>query len=109
MYLTDTLEKLSELGVIPIINENDVVTGCSQLDVQQVRFCLCGTWAVIHCRGHQRRLLLCMLAPNTLLIRDEGDHLRDAWCRPESLQGLATDFDPRLRRCFRTMTSSLLS
>jgi len=31
-YLSDTLQRLSELGVVPIINENDVVTGSSQLD-----------------------------------------------------------------------------
>jgi len=29
MFLTDTLDKLTELGSIPIINENDVVTGGS--------------------------------------------------------------------------------
>ena len=27
MFLTDTLDKLTELGTIPIVNENDVVTG----------------------------------------------------------------------------------
>lgn len=31
-YLSQTLQRLSELGSIPIINENDVVTGSSQLD-----------------------------------------------------------------------------
>ena len=35
-YLTDTLERLMQLGVTPIINENDVVTGCSELDTQRV-------------------------------------------------------------------------
>jgi glutamate 5-kinase len=35
-YLTDTLERLMSLGVTPIINENDVVTGCSELDTQRV-------------------------------------------------------------------------
>jgi glutamate 5-kinase len=35
-YLTDTLERLISLGVTPIINENDVVTGCSELDTQRV-------------------------------------------------------------------------
>jgi len=35
-YLTDTLERLMSLGVIPIINENDVVTGCSELDTHRV-------------------------------------------------------------------------
>eukprot|EP00281_Chroomonas_sp_CCMP1168_P022227 CAMPEP_0206234790 /NCGR_PEP_ID=MMETSP0047_2-20121206/12782_1 /ASSEMBLY_ACC=CAM_ASM_000192 /TAXON_ID=195065 /ORGANISM="Chroomonas mesostigmatica_cf, Strain CCMP1168" /LENGTH=421 /DNA_ID=CAMNT_0053658907 /DNA_START=17 /DNA_END=1282 /DNA_ORIENTATION=+ len=34
--LTDTLERLNQLNVIAIINENDVVTGCTQLDVQRV-------------------------------------------------------------------------
>eukprot|EP00961_Rhodomonas_salina_P145885 1963684-Rhodomonas_salina.1 len=32
-YLVGTLDRLAALGTIPIINENDVVTGCSQLDV----------------------------------------------------------------------------
>lgn len=31
-YLSETLQRLSQLGVVPIINENDVVTGSSQLD-----------------------------------------------------------------------------
>ena len=31
-YLSLTLQRLSQLGVVPIINENDVVTGSSQLD-----------------------------------------------------------------------------
>ncbi|EKX43319.1 hypothetical protein GUITHDRAFT_73277 [Guillardia theta CCMP2712] len=31
-YLTDTLEKLAAIGVIPVINENDAVTGCRELD-----------------------------------------------------------------------------
>ena len=31
-YLSATLQRLSALGVVPIINENDVVTGSSQLD-----------------------------------------------------------------------------
>jgi glutamate 5-kinase len=31
-YLSSTLKRLTELGVIPVINENDVVTGSSQLD-----------------------------------------------------------------------------
>ena len=35
-YLTDTLDRLTSLGVIPIINENDVVTGCSELDTQRI-------------------------------------------------------------------------
>uniref|UniRef100_A0A7S4UQM0 Aspartate/glutamate/uridylate kinase domain-containing protein n=1 Tax=Guillardia theta TaxID=55529 RepID=A0A7S4UQM0_GUITH len=35
-YLTDTLDRLTSLGVIPIINENDVVTGCHELDTQRV-------------------------------------------------------------------------
>jgi glutamate 5-kinase len=35
-YLTDTLERLLSLGVTPIINENDVVTGCSELDTHRV-------------------------------------------------------------------------
>mmetsp|Transcript_99606 Transcript_99606/g.145575 ORF Transcript_99606/g.145575 Transcript_99606/m.145575 type:complete len:411 (+) Transcript_99606:57-1289(+) len=35
-YLTDTLERLMSLGVTPIINENDVVTGCSELDTHRV-------------------------------------------------------------------------
>jgi glutamate 5-kinase len=35
-YLTDTLDRLISLGVTPIINENDVVTGCSELDTQRV-------------------------------------------------------------------------
>lgn len=30
VYLTDTLDKLTELGTIPIVNENDVVTGGSK-------------------------------------------------------------------------------
>jgi glutamate 5-kinase len=30
------LERLNALGVIAIINENDVVTGCSELDKQRV-------------------------------------------------------------------------
>jgi hypothetical protein len=30
------LERLNALGVIAIINENDVVTGCSELDTQRV-------------------------------------------------------------------------
>jgi glutamate 5-kinase len=30
MFLTDTLDKLTQLGTIPIINENDVVTGGSK-------------------------------------------------------------------------------
>lgn len=34
--LTDTLERLMSLGVVPIINENDVVTGCSELDTQRI-------------------------------------------------------------------------
>ena len=29
MFLTDTLDMLTELGTVPIINENDVVTGGS--------------------------------------------------------------------------------
>lgn len=35
-YLTDTLDRLTSLGAIPIINENDVVTGCSELDTMRV-------------------------------------------------------------------------
>eukprot|EP00290_Baffinella_frigidus_P007092 CAMPEP_0180135762 /NCGR_PEP_ID=MMETSP0986-20121125/11040_1 /TAXON_ID=697907 /ORGANISM="non described non described, Strain CCMP2293" /LENGTH=441 /DNA_ID=CAMNT_0022076555 /DNA_START=94 /DNA_END=1419 /DNA_ORIENTATION=+ len=35
-YLTDTLDRLASLGCVPIINENDVVTGCSELDTQRV-------------------------------------------------------------------------
>ena len=30
--LANTLDRLSSLGVVPVINENDVVTGASQLD-----------------------------------------------------------------------------
>ena len=35
-YLTDTLERLMSLGVTPIINENDVVSGCEELDMHRV-------------------------------------------------------------------------
>lgn len=35
-HLTDTLDRLLALGTIPIINENDVVTGCSELDTHRV-------------------------------------------------------------------------
>jgi glutamate 5-kinase len=35
-YLTDTLERLLSLGVTPILNENDVVTGCNELDTARV-------------------------------------------------------------------------
>lgn len=35
-YLTDTLERLMSLGVTPIINENDVVAGCEELDRNRI-------------------------------------------------------------------------
>ena len=31
-YLSETLQRLAKYGVVPVINENDVVTGSSQLD-----------------------------------------------------------------------------
>jgi glutamate 5-kinase len=35
-YLTDTLDRLTSLGVVPIINENDVVTGSSDSETHKI-------------------------------------------------------------------------
>jgi len=34
-YLADTIEKIMKKGMIPVINENDVVTGCQELDKER--------------------------------------------------------------------------